>query len=467
MFRKLPVLLLASLIGLVLLAPYVASGQVIERVSVATDGTQTRQWSREPSISADGRYVAFHSYDGGLVPGDTNGAMDIFLHDRVAGTTTLVSVASDGTQANGSSQQPAISADGRYVAFRSFASNLVAGDTNNTYDIFVRDLVTGETGRVSVAWAANPSPNSNGDSNNPSLSADGRCVAFSSFASNLVLNDTNGQYDVFVRDRVAGQTTRVSVASDGTQGNHQSGIHDVSISADGRFVVFESMASNLVPFTKTAEKYVYLHDCLTGETSLVSVAGDGTPGNSSSGDYGTHAATAGGRFVVLQSWATNLVAGDTNGCQDVFLRDRLLGTTTRVSVSSAGVQGGDTSNQPSFSADGRYIAFTSYASGLVGPDLNTVSDIFIRDRLSGQTARERDRRWHTGQLVVQRGGDQRGRPLRRFRVTCQQPGARRHQQRLGHLRRGQPPVAGADADPARDSPRRVAPDLAARPAGGR
>ena len=386
MIDRLWVSLLVGAIVLVLAAPRIASAQVIERVSVATDGTQARQSCREPSISADERYVVFDSYDGALVPGDTNGSMDVFLRDRVAGTTTLVSVASDGGPANGSSQQPSIGADGRYVAFTSFASNLVANDTNGTYDVFVRDRFTNETFRVSTVWSG-ISPNSNGQSNNPSISTDGRYVAFASFASNLVVGDTNGETDVFVCDLVGHTTTRVSVASDGIQGNHQSGIHDVGISADGRYVVFDSMASNLVPFTKTAEKYVYLHDCLTGETSLVSVASDGTPGNSSSGDYGTHAVTAGGRFVVFQSWASNLVVADTNNCQDVFLRDRLLNTTTRISVSSSGAQGWDDSLSPSFSADGRYIAFTSYAINLVAGDPLIGSDVFICDRLTGQTAR--------------------------------------------------------------------------------
>ncbi|NMG21975.1 calcium-binding protein, partial [Brasilonema bromeliae SPC951] len=162
-------------------------------VSVADDGTQGNNYSRKPTISADGRFVAFYSAANNLVAGDTNNSSDIFVRDLLTGTTTRVSVADDGTQGNNNSSNPAISADGRFVAFDSTASNLVAGDTNNTSDIFVRDLLTGTTTRVSVA---DDGTQGNGFSYTPAISADGRFVAFESSASNLVAGDTNNISDI-------------------------------------------------------------------------------------------------------------------------------------------------------------------------------------------------------------------------------------------------------------------------------
>ena len=173
------------------------------RVSVASDGTESERESRNPAISADGRYVAFESSASNLVPGDTNGTLDVFVHDRVTGETTRVSVASDGAQADGRSERATISADGRYVAFESYASNLVPGDTGLIFQVFVHDRVTGEATRVSVA-----SDGTRGDSisRNSSISGDGRYVAFESYSTNLVPGDTNAVGDVFVRDLHAGLT---------------------------------------------------------------------------------------------------------------------------------------------------------------------------------------------------------------------------------------------------------------------
>jgi Tol biopolymer transport system component len=339
------------------------------RVSVASDGTEGNGHSESPSISADGRYVAFASYASNLVPGDTNGVMDVFVHDRLTGQTTRVSVASDGTQGNGESRYPSISADGRYVAFMSYASNLVPGDTNGVMDVFVHDRLTGQTTRVSVA---SDGTQGNGDSVSPSISADGRYVAFMSYAYNLVPGDTNGKADVFVHDRLTGQTTRVSVASDGTQGNDGSG--GASISANGRYVAFVSGASNLVPGDTNGVDDVFVHDRLTGQTTRVSVASDGTQGN---GDSWWPSISADGRYVAFMSWASNLVPGDTNGTWDVFVHDRLTGQTTRVSVASDGTEGNSDSIYPSISADGRYVAFQSWASNLIPRDTNGAWDVFV------------------------------------------------------------------------------------------
>jgi Tol biopolymer transport system component len=169
------------------------------RVSLGPNGVQGNSYSFSPALSADGRFVAFESEASNLVPGDTNGERDVFVHDRQAGTTERVSVRRDGVQVRGSSYRPALSADGRFVAFVSRVHTLVPGDTNNKADVFVRDRRTGTTERVSVG------PNGvqgNGRSDFPTLSADGRFVAFESEASNLGPGDTNDAGDVFVRTLV-------------------------------------------------------------------------------------------------------------------------------------------------------------------------------------------------------------------------------------------------------------------------
>ena len=360
-----------------------ASAGITTRVSVASDGTQGNGNSSNPSISSDGRYVAFHSGATSLVPGDTNGHSDVFVHDRQTGQTTRVSVASDGSQGNKGAGGQSISADGRYVAFHSTASNLVPGDTNSTGDVFAHDRETGQTTRVHVA---SDGTEANGYSDETSISADGRYVIFASWASNLVSDDTNGRKDIFVHDRQTGQTIRVSVASDGAQGNHDS--YHVSISVDGRYVAFGSVASNLVPGDSNSTPDVFVHDRQTGQTTRVSVASDGTQGDGNSG-FRSLFIVADGRYVAFTSSAGNLVSDDTNGHRDVFVHDRQTGQTTRVSVASDATQGNDASGWGylSISGDGRYVAFESWASNLVGGDTNGAIDVFVRDRQTDQTTR--------------------------------------------------------------------------------
>jgi hypothetical protein len=250
-------------------------------VSIDSNGTQGNGSSHYPSISADGRYVTFHSYATDLVLADTNGFADVFVRDRQSGMTACASLEPAGVPGNGDSAYASVSADGRYVAFWSRASNLVAGDTNGFLDVFVRDRQTAMTERVTV----DPSGfQTNGDTVFPSISADGRYVAFSSLATNLVTGDTNGRRDVFLRDRQSGATERLSVDSGAAEGD--------------------------------------------GDSNGPSIAGDGL-------------------LVAFVSWATNLVAGDTNSATDVFARDRscaacsycTAGTTTNgcaASMSAAG-----------------------------------------------------------------------------------------------------------------------------------
>jgi Tol biopolymer transport system component len=342
-------------------------------VSVSSTGTQGDFPSSGPSVSADGRYVVFVSLATNLVPGDTNGAFDVFVRDRWAGTTRRVSVSSAGAQGDNASFGGVISTDGRYVAFISAASNLVPGDTNGVTDAFVRDLRTGTTTRVNVSDTGAQA--NGGTVSRIAITPGGRYVGFSSDASNLVPGDTNGAVDVFVRDRRAGTTTRVNVSSTGAEAAAGSFSGEVSFSDNGRYVGFSSDAGNLVPGDTNGLGDVFVRDRRTGTTSLISVSLAGTVGNSASSEP---ALSADGRFVAFNSFASDLVPGDTNGRFDVFVRDRRAGTTILVSVSNTGEQGNANSANPSITANGRDIAFYSDASNLVPGDTNGVGDVFVR-----------------------------------------------------------------------------------------
>jgi Tol biopolymer transport system component len=249
------------------------------------------------------------------------------------GTTTRVSVDSSGNQGNEDSEFPSISADGRFVAFASYATNLVSGDSAFQEDIFVHDRQTGETTRVSVNSSGNQG---NGQSAFPAISADGRFVAFPSVATNLVGGDSNESSDVFVHDRQTGETTRVSVNSSGNQGNDYSGFlgnHDTSLSADGRFVAFVSRANNLVPGDTNGAEDVFVHDRACRTTMRVNVDSFGNQGNGQSGGFfNTTSLSADGRFVAFDSDDPTLVAGDTNGRLDVFVHENRVSSVTVVQL---------------------------------------------------------------------------------------------------------------------------------------
>ncbi|MCA9942608.1 MAG: PD40 domain-containing protein, partial [Anaerolineales bacterium] len=349
------------------------------RVSVASDGTQANNKSWGSTISSNGQYIAFYSDANNLVSGDSNSSSDIFVYSWQTGQTTRVSVASNGAQGNGHSYSPAISGDGRYIAFESEASNLVTGDTNGQRDIFVHDQQTGQTTRVSVA-----SDGTQGDSwaYTASISADGRYVAFGSFSALFVSGDTNNQPDIFVHDRQTGTTTRISVASDGTEGNGRS--DRAIVSSDGRYITFDSEATNLVSGDTNGNVDVFIHDRQTGETNRVSVGPGGVQGDQGSS---SHSLSADGRYVVFGSSATNMVNGDTNNQQDIFVHDRQTGNTSRVSVASDGAEGNNSSSLAAASSDGRYIVFDSLASNLIPDDTNGVWDTFVHDQQTGETIR--------------------------------------------------------------------------------
>jgi hypothetical protein len=375
-----------------------------QRVSVTSGGAEANSPSLNPSISDDGRYVTFTTL-APLVPEDTNGASDVYVRDRDtdddkvldeagAVSTKRMSVDSSGNQANGQSMgSTSISANGRFVAFSSDASNLLPnGQDSPNEDVFVRDRdtdddkVLDEAGAVStqrVSWAQFQSWSGNGESFGPSISDDGRFVAFTSNSSNLVGGDTNNAYDTFVRDRQTGAIQRANVDSSEIQA--KGGCDDfycpdrsvVSISSDGRFVTFSSSASNLAANDTNGLDDVFVRDLQQGTTQRVSVSGGGTGANALSR---SPSISPDGRFVAFISTSSNLEGGDTNGVYDVFVHNRQMGTTQRVSVSGSGSQVNGGSDSPSISANGLYVAFSSSASNLVANDTNNTSDIFVHEQ---------------------------------------------------------------------------------------
>jgi Tol biopolymer transport system component len=359
--------------------PATALGAITtERISVSTAGVQSFGDSDSPSISADGRFVAFASSAPALVEGDTNGLSDVFVRDRLLGTTERVSLTTGGTQVQGRpSWQPSISADGRFVAFSS-SGLLSSEDTNNVTDIYVRDTLLDTTELVSV-----PMEDALGDhdGSSPSISADGHFVAFVSESANFVVGDTNGLDDVFVRDLLSDTTERVSVSTTGTQGDNASG--SPSISTDGRYVAFRSWASNLVANDTAGNADIFVHDRQLHTTERMSVATGGAQGDS---DSAAPCISGDGRFIAFASEASNLVPADTLWNGNIFIRDRLLKTTEQVSVSTAGGQSDQGVWLPAISSDGRYVAFASESTNLVSDDANGRKyDVFVRDRIARVT----------------------------------------------------------------------------------
>lgn len=404
-------------------------------VSRTPAGVPGNASSHYPAMTPDGRYTAFLSSASDLLlGGDTNGKADVFVYDRLLGAMTRASVTSSGDEANGDSDAPAISSDGRYVSFPSLASNLVAGDTNGLRDVFVKDLVNGTVTCVSVlpggaigpgsgsviyggslsangqvcayeftapllptdnnsTWDAYVydfatgsnelvSVNLSGQSGNsvsrgPALSADGRYVAFYSFANDLVAGDSNGCNDIFLYDRQTKTTTRVSVSSSGAQANGDS--MRPMISGNGRYVIFDSRATNLTATDTASNNCTYLRDTVAGTTVLISK----TPAGAAANHDGTLSSiSSDGRYLIFDSDADNLVSNDYNTARDVFYLDRTNGTLRRVSLTTAGTEANAASRanyRPLISDNGRWVAFESDASNLTGSDNNGATDVFVRD----------------------------------------------------------------------------------------
>jgi Tol biopolymer transport system component len=377
MSRSRSALWLAVLIGGILGLSSVAANAVpthqniTRRISVDRRGGDSNGQSGGPSISADGRYVAFSSFASDLVPGDgTNDMTDIFIRDLVAGTTARASVDTGGGDPNDESISPSISADGRYVAFGSSASDLIQGDGNGWIDIFVRDLVGGTTVRASVDTEGGD-PDSG--SLSPSISADGRYVAFYSYADDLGWGGGGGFTNVFVRDLVGATTVRASVDTEG--GDPNSSSDSPSISADGRYVAFSSLASDLVQGDGNGDSDIFVRDLVAGTTIRASVD---TEGGDPANDSDSPSISADGRYVAFRSFAGDLVPRDDNHVSDIFVRDLVAGTTIRASVDTEGNDADAYSSSLSIGADGRYVAFDSTASDLIPRDGNGLNDVFIR-----------------------------------------------------------------------------------------
>ena len=382
-----------------------------ERVSVSSTGEQADYYSYRPSISADGRYVAFNSLASNLTPDQRRcpkpaqvaGTCDyqVFLHDRETRMTSLVSVSTSGEPANGQSALPSISDDGRYVAFLSTATNLAPnrpspldGTTEARSHVYVRDRVTGITEQVSMGASGQPGT---GDGSYPSISADGRHVAFVSGSPDHAGAPQCGPLEscpaqVYVRDRVARTTVHVSRGIDGRFGNRSS--YYPGVSADGTVVTFSSTANNLVPGDANGGMDVFARDLRANSTELISVTDEGRPGNmggaasNGSGRY----VSADGRYVAFLSDSTDLVPGDTNQATDFFVRDRVLRTTRRVNVSSAGAEGRTTASQNTsgtvaISGDGRFVAFDASMPNLADDDAAEPLQVYVRDLLHGTTTR--------------------------------------------------------------------------------
>jgi pseudomonalisin len=327
-----------------------------------------------PAISADGRYIAFLSTATNLVPGDTNADVDVFVRDQQTGATARVSVAEDGSQADDGSSLPAISADGRFAVFQSSASNLVPGGRRGLGDVYVRDLQLGHNTWVNLSSSGVPS---DGGAREPSISGNGRYVVFDSNSTNLVPGGGGGVQQVYVRDLQNGTTSLVSAATDGSPGDGDS--TRPIISGDGRYVAFVSAADNFVPGATASGRQVFLRDLTAQTTELVSgPPSGGAPNAQVASDSDERIAVSpDGRYVAFTSYASNLVPGDGNFNSDVFLWDRITKALTAVSVANDGtlLAGG---GAPAISADGRFVAFRLYIAGAPGQTA-------VRDTVTGQT----------------------------------------------------------------------------------
>jgi Tol biopolymer transport system component len=342
------------------------------RISVSEQGAEANGESNSGDMSGDGLYIAFHSSASNLVPNDTNGVNDVFVRNLETGELRRVSVSSDGVEGNGSSAWPSISSNGRYVAFRSSATNLVPGDTNEAGDAFVHDLVTRKTRRASLT-ASGEEPN--GTTLRHAISPSGRYVAVVSSATNVVPGDDNEHADVFVHDWRRGTTALVTVGWMGEGANGDSG--QMKFSGNDLYLAFPSWASNLVPDDTNGVQDVFVWNRVDRSIVRISVDSNGIEAN---GESSGGQMTRDGHLVFFVSDATNLVDDDTNGLQDVFVHDRTTGETERVSITASGTQLNANAVRPSLGRNGRIVALFSAADNVVPGDTNGVDDVFVYKR---------------------------------------------------------------------------------------
>jgi hypothetical protein len=424
--RRLLITLLSGAAALVAAAPASAVVPTTARVSLDSSGAQIQGSNAQPAITADGRWVAFDSSSDKVVAGDANGKRDVFLRDRRTGETRLISAGPGGAGANGASSAPAMSADGRYVAFQTQATNLGSGTQNATDDVYLYDRTTSKLTRLSTSLAGNDGA---AISKDPQVSNDGSTVVFTSDANDLVAGDT-GQQDVFAWNVASSKLARVSVNAAGKTSNSES--YSADASDGGRFISFTSLASDLVSGDLNGFRDIFVRDTQTGVTTRVSVTSAGGEANNTSNRTSI---SADGCYVAFNSYATNLVAGDDgvvrykamfrDRCKNVteiasvsnagklaevrvlrrpyvsddgcvvtfasadlagvtygaFARDRCKGVTSRLDVSNGGDPGNGSADAVQLSpGKGRYVAFDSVSANLVAGDTNADSDVFVRDR---------------------------------------------------------------------------------------
>jgi len=360
---------------------------VTRRLSLDTSDGNSDGISRKPALSADGLWVAFESSATDLVPGDTNGFVDIFVREIETGATELVSLPTGGGQGDGDSYHTSISNDGRFVIFESDATNLVVGDTNAVRDVFVVDRQLDTLVRVSVdsdgQQASGPS-GTRGLWRGSTISGDGRLAVFQSVSSDLVFADTNSLSDIFVHDLLTGATTRANMSVIGgppIQANGSS--QDPAISSDGLYVAYRSSANNLVPGDTNGASDIFRTRLSDLSTMRASSSTGGTQANSSCGQP---CLSADGNRVAFESFADNIVAGDTNGQIDIFLHDFTAQTTERVSLTWDGQQASGYAQGPAISANGMRVAFTGNSIELI-PSGSGIQSVYVRDLGAATTER--------------------------------------------------------------------------------
>jgi Tol biopolymer transport system component len=365
----------ATALAIAMTASVTLAQGVVQRINVNALGEQAQGSSGGATITPDGRFVAFDSYAGNLVPNDaTPTTSDVFLVDRESGTIELLDLSSAGVQADDRTRGPvALSSDGVRAAFVSLAGNLVAGDTNNVDDVFVRDGASSTCVRVSVASDGSQSDRG---SSGPLLSADGQLVVFVSQATNLVAGDTNGFDDIFTHDLASGVTQRVSV---GPLGQANDNCSRPALSGDGRFVAFNT-TSPLVVGSFSTQSQIYLYECMSGELRVISHMFNGDPANGSSVEPSL---SYDGQRIAFRSWASNLIPGDVGGGCRVYMRDLNENSYVLVTQNTLGQPANNsTLSPPVISPDGSVVLFTSYATNLA-PDASTspstYTNLYLRD----------------------------------------------------------------------------------------
>lgn len=398
-------MMLAALVSVLLLITGAVSARqykIVERVSVSTEGVETKNASR-PVINGDGTIVAFWTDTGALVPNDTNFAGDIFVRNRTNNVTERISLGFGGVQTARTDTNPphsypdiGISDSGTIVAYATDATNIRdanhALDTNGVTDVYVVDRSLGATDpnrtkHVSFGSAGNPQ--ANGGSFNPTISGNGQFVVYRSVANSIVAGDSNNVPDIFIYDRAVNANARVNLSSGGAQANNEDGASDFTVNDDGRYVAFESVATNLVASDFNGRRDIFIRDRQTNSTCRISLAPGGFEAN---GDSIEPFISGDGTYVVFSSTATNLVSGDTNGHADIFIWVResagsCIGTISRVNLSSEGAQANGGSSRPVVSDTGRYVSYWSVGANLVDGDTNGQPDFFLFDRTTEITTR--------------------------------------------------------------------------------